>query len=1025
MLSGSSELCSTVVNNIFRIYTAHDYASGSPLRSRYRSPATGGDLPFNTYEATVDANTGLPKTTKDSAGLVTSYGYDLQSRLRSVTTPDGLTTTYTYADAAFTNGIFTRAAVTAESNVIAGIGRTRSRYEYDALGRMVREKRLMESDSALRVTEYNDLGFRTSTSVWTRVPAGSSTDPIPAHKTSFENFDIFGRARTIVAPDATTTSLTFFGQSRTDRTVNVAMPGGEAPATTIEINDRFGRLIKVHEGSAPSGAFVETRYAYDAAGRLTEAKTFGDATQTRTFAYDGRGFLTEESHPELGASGNGTVHYEYDPRGHVMRKYIGSGSDGFDLEFEYDFAERPTKAKQTVGGASIKEWDYNDCTVGGAPADCDGRLQRATRFNTDPVLGNVAVEDAFTYHAATGRLTRKKTTVATTATFQGMEANLDQTWNAFGLMATQSYPACTSPAQCAAQSTPRTLTYSYTNALLTGISGWISAIGYEANGMIRSVQHSNTLSEVWAPDLHGMARPCRISAYWGFVAQLQSGGDECGVTEPGAPVWTTGRYQYDAAGNIKQMGTTTYRYDAVSRLSEVTPSGGNRETYGYDTFGNLKATDPPGQRCTVINGRLTCWFPSFLKIDPDPATNRLRTWSYDTAGNATSDGVATFQWDGVGTMRSSVRQGKELHFLYNADDERVALVERAGAQDKTTFTLRGLDNQLLRTFVNDPQSWSWKEDQIWRGASLVANLTPTATHHYALDHLGSPRAITTTSTAAVSFQTFSAFGMGGLAGGGTLMFTAHERDDAALGGGVVGWPDYMHARFYEAGSGRFVSADPISSTNLGMPQSWNRYAYALNNPVSAKDADGRQTCGIVPKPDEDPDAALLRQMMEQIPSAEHPFVIDPRGRPIETAGNMLFLASIVSPFIGDEAVGIASRAERITRYMGPGEAEVARATGEIPNTGPDGIRRPTHVTTDRPLNNATAAQQKYELPTKPTHRATVPGNRVPALKAAPDGRPKTSGGGSQAATSEPIPVRHDEIKPLRPGLIETILGWFK
>ncbi|MGC1614898.1 MAG: hypothetical protein WA736_09435 [Candidatus Acidiferrum sp.] len=64
--------------------------------------------------------------------------------------------------------------------------------------------------------------------------------------------------------------------------------------------------------------------------------------------------------------------------------------------------------------------------------------------------------------------------------------------------------------------------------------------------------------------------------------------------------------------------------------------------------------------------------------------------------------------------------------------------------------------------------------------------------------------------------------------------------------------------------------------------------------------------------------------------------------------------------------------------------------------------------------NYTYAQQKYELNTTPTHRATVPANRVKQLGPAPDGKPTTSGGGSQAATPHPIPVKPDEIKPLEP-----------
>jgi hypothetical protein len=43
-----------------------------------------------------------------------------------------------------------------------------------------------------------------------------------------------------------------------------------------------------------------------------------------------------------------------------------------------------------------------------------------------------------------------------------------------------------------------------------------------------------------------------------------------------------------------------------------------------------------------------------------------------------------------------------------------------------------------------------------------------------------------------------------------------------------------------SGSGRFLSVDPTwESADLKKPQSWNRYAYVLNNPVNLTDPDGK------------------------------------------------------------------------------------------------------------------------------------------------------------------------------------------
>jgi hypothetical protein len=94
-----------------------------------------------------------------------------------------------------------------------------------------------------------------------------------------------------------------------------------------------------------------------------------------------------------------------------------------------------------------------------------------------------------------------------------------------------------------------------------------------------------------------------------------------------------------------------------------------------------------------------------------------------------------------------------------------------------------------------------------------------------------------------------------------------------------------------------------------------------------------------------------------------------------------------------------------------GEANAALDTGFIPNVGRDGNPRPTHVTADPPMNNSVVAAHRYEI-TTPTHRATVPQDRVPGgLGPAPDGRATTSEGGSQSATNQPIPVKPAEITP--------------
>ncbi|MEW6991932.1 RHS repeat-associated core domain-containing protein [Colwelliaceae bacterium 6441] len=52
----------------------------------------------------------------------------------------------------------------------------------------------------------------------------------------------------------------------------------------------------------------------------------------------------------------------------------------------------------------------------------------------------------------------------------------------------------------------------------------------------------------------------------------------------------------------------------------------------------------------------------------------------------------------------------------------------------------------------------------------------------------------------------------------------------------------MQARYYEPVIGRFYSNDPVGFRDV---HSFNRYAYANNNPYKYIDPDGRESLGVL------------------------------------------------------------------------------------------------------------------------------------------------------------------------------------
>ena len=73
---------------------------------------------------------------------------------------------------------------------------------------------------------------------------------------------------------------------------------------------------------------------------------------------------------------------------------------------------------------------------------------------------------------------------------------------------------------------------------------------------------------------------------------------------------------------------------------------------------------------------------------------------------------------------------------------------------------------------------------------------------------------------------------GGCAGSNYPFLTSYERDNET---GL----DYAQARYYASTQGRFTSVDPLrASATTGNPQTFNRYAYALNSPTNVTDSSG-------------------------------------------------------------------------------------------------------------------------------------------------------------------------------------------
>ncbi len=257
-----------------------------------------------------------------------------------------------------------------------------------------------------------------------------------------------------------------------------------------------------------------------------------------------------------------------------------------------------------------------------------------------------------------------------------------------------------------------------------------------------------------------------------------------------------------------------YAYDALNRLSSATETNNGSQTwtqtFGYDRYGNRNITSGVGQTNLSFSG------------------NRITTHSYDNAGNTVNDGTKAFTYDAE-NKQTAVNNGSTGQYFYDGDGRRVKKIV-PGTGETTIFVYDAMGNLVAEY------------------STIVADAANAKVNYMTDDHLGSPRINTDSTGAVISRHDYLPFGeeigvgVGGRdasqgygapqSDGVRQQFTGYERDtETDL--------DFAQARYFGSSLGRFTSVDPLAaSASPGSPQSWNRYAYVLNNPCGLTDSTG-------------------------------------------------------------------------------------------------------------------------------------------------------------------------------------------
>lgn len=592
--------------------------------------------------------------------------------------------------------------------------------------------------------------------------------------------------------------------------------------------DNKGRLYRTSLPYRGDAASCWNTYAYDDYNRpvsLTEA-----SGKTTTWSYNGTSVTTVKdgisSTSTADAGGNvisvtdagGTITYELRDDGQPS-KVTAPGNVA--TTFIYDDYGRRTRMVDPSAGTQTYDYVWNsDGSSSVTHANPNGRVKtRRDKFGRITLVERPGEYDtAYTYDAH-GRLIAEQSTNGTGKeyTYDGLDRIVtvketipDGKW----LRQTYSYGAAgvLNSIQYVSQSGQITTeSYSYNNGHNTGIT-------LPDGTIVWSLSSENDFGMATAISSGGITREYGFTAFGMPAYRRMDGGELQDFT-----------YSFDVAtGNLLSRTdgvngqTETFSYDGLNRL--VT-AGGRR--IGYDNKGNILSMDGVGSMTYGSAGhpyRITMLTPEGDGLVP----GRRQSVSY-TCYNRPS--VLT-------------EGGRSAAFTYNGDGDRVKMYVADGAAQV-------LSRYYIGGRYEYDQTVSGSEERLYLGGDAYSapmgyrreNGGNWTAYNIGRDYLGNVTQIATLDGTPVAEYSYDPWGR--LRDPETLeIYTAGNEPELFLGRGFTGYEHLawfglvnMNARLYDPLLGRFLSPDPYVQAP-DFSQNFNRYSYALNNPLRYTDESG-------------------------------------------------------------------------------------------------------------------------------------------------------------------------------------------
>jgi RHS repeat-associated protein len=637
-------------------------------------------------------------------------------------------------------------------------------------------------------------------------------------------YDALGRTTQVTHPDNSTVLTTYTG-----RATEVQDEGnGTQRVTRISQSDGLGRLLSLCEvapgpfvgangastssligssgapvacGQDIAGTGFLTTYQYDTLSNLLQVNQSGNAS--RTFTYDSLSRLLTTSNPESGA-----ISYAYDANGNLSTKTSPlpnqTGSATVITTYNYDALNRLTTRSYNDGSTPTASYTFDSPGCGTSYLNTVGRRSYAAVpgwsycYGYDP-MGRVTDIDLVTP--------------------QSQYHYLDDAYNLLGALTTETagYGFAYYGYNTAGRLTSVTSSYSDSQ----NPSSVMSSAHYNAFGSLTSDMLGDNEAETYAY----VPKMTRLQSYTSKLNSTTNYNFNITSFAPNGDV---------LAATDTANGNWTYTHDGFNRLVGANQNSGQAVyNYVYDRFGNRWQQNGPHTFLATFTGN--------NQSNPQN-NNRMDGYSYDAAGNLLNDGTHNYKYDAENRL-IQVDAGGTATYVYDADGRRIQKASTMGSNSDPTGTwiyFYDLAGRWVQEFTS-PNNTFWRGN-IYAGGRHLATVGYGSTKFSHSDWLGTERVRTTYQGAVCEWIASLPFGDGqtitfppynDCGHPSPFNFTGKERDSES---GL----DNFGARYDSSQLGRFMSPDPsgLLAQKPTYPQSWNLYAYAMNNPLIFIDPTG-------------------------------------------------------------------------------------------------------------------------------------------------------------------------------------------